>query len=221
MQKARDQKGATILMALLFLLLAAVLSGVILTAATNAARQMYLDRAAQQNYLTVSSAAELLRDSILSDSCTRITEHRQYQDEAGQTQTTSSETYQYHTGLMAPWLNAGIDTTAHSSALMIRGGSDTITIDVPTGSGKSLKSVQARFTMKETNTDAEARITVVLSLSESDAVADYCMTLTIRGRNTFESRTLTEEGENAYTTITTTKLVWSSAEITKGGAADA
>lgn len=64
MNKLRDRRGASLLMALLLLLLATMVSVVILTAVSSAARHLSRDREAQQNYLTVSSAAELIRDSI-------------------------------------------------------------------------------------------------------------------------------------------------------------
>ena len=68
MKKLRNNSGATMLMAILLILVAAVVSAVILTAATSAARHLRSDRQAQQNYLAVSSAAELIRDSVLKDS---------------------------------------------------------------------------------------------------------------------------------------------------------
>ena len=64
MNKLRDRRGASLLMALLLLLLATMVSVVILTAVSSAARHLSRDREAQQNYLTVSSAAELLRSGI-------------------------------------------------------------------------------------------------------------------------------------------------------------
>ena len=74
MKKLKNERGESILMALLLLLLASVISALILTAATNAAHHLRNDRKAQQNYLTVSSAAELIRDSILQESYTRVWE---------------------------------------------------------------------------------------------------------------------------------------------------
>ena len=65
MKKVKNNSGATILMALLLILLATAVGAAVLTAAVSAARHLRSDREAQQNYLTVSSAAELIRDSIL------------------------------------------------------------------------------------------------------------------------------------------------------------
>ena len=58
MKKLKNNSGATILMALLLILLAMAVGAAILTAAVSAAHHMKSDREAQQNYLTVSSAAE-------------------------------------------------------------------------------------------------------------------------------------------------------------------
>ena len=71
MNKLRDRRGASLLMALLLLLLATMVSVVILTAVSSAARHLSRDREAQQNYLTVSSAAELLRSGIKGAKYTR------------------------------------------------------------------------------------------------------------------------------------------------------
>ena len=63
-QKLQDRRGASMLMALLLFLVAAMVSAVILAAAVSARSRVASDRAQQQTYLTVSSAAELLRGSI-------------------------------------------------------------------------------------------------------------------------------------------------------------
>ena len=64
MKKLKNEQGVTILMALLLVLTAAVVIAVILSVALSAARRVNGDHTAQQNYLAVSSAAELVRDSI-------------------------------------------------------------------------------------------------------------------------------------------------------------
>ena len=63
-QKLQDRRGASMLMALLLFLVAAMVSAVIIAAAVSARSRVASDRAQQQTYLTVSSAAELLRGSI-------------------------------------------------------------------------------------------------------------------------------------------------------------
>lgn len=61
------------LMALLLLLVALMVSAVIISAALSAAASVREDREEQQLYLTVSSAAELVRDELESGACDKKT----------------------------------------------------------------------------------------------------------------------------------------------------
>ena len=116
MKKLHNERGETILMVLLLLVLATMVSAVVLAAAVSAAKNMHTDREAQQNYLTVSSAAELVRESILGKtySRTETTIERTWLDEEGQehSSTSTSVAYKRPDGLMAPWLNDCIDDDA-------------------------------------------------------------------------------------------------------------
>lgn len=66
--KLNSSSGNTLMMALLFLLVAVVVSVIVLSGASTAARRVKFDRDQQQAYLALSSAAQLMRDSILDDS---------------------------------------------------------------------------------------------------------------------------------------------------------
>lgn len=227
MKKLKNERGESILMALLLLLLASVISALILTAATNAAHHLRNDRKAQQNYLTVSSAAELIRDSILQESYTRVWEKETTyeKDEKGQITGQKEEialTQGQFTGIMKAWLAAGIadNESAGAQYASVTGCQDMIKVDVPIKGEDGLQTVQAEFTMDE-NT---ANITVKLSLlppdgqesteTESSAAEDCRMTLKITGKVT------TNEVSNANDEKTiekyTTTINWSGAKITKG-----
>lgn len=227
MKKLKNERGESILMALLLLLLASVISALILTAATNAAHHLRNDRKAQQNYLTVSSAAELIRDSILQESYTRVWEKETTyeKDEKGQITGQKEEialTQGQFTGIMKAWLAAGIADNENEGEryASVTGYQDTIKVDVPIEGEDGLQTVQAEFTMDE-NT---ANITVKLSLlppdgqesteTESSAAEDCRMTLKITGKVT------TNEVSNANDEKTiekyTTTINWSGAKITKG-----
>lgn len=104
MHKLKNQQGATLMMALLLLLAASMVSAVILTAATSSARRLENDRAARQAYLTVSSAARLLRDDILNASFVQETVKTTYTDD---TSTETSRETTSPTGFTAAWLKAG------------------------------------------------------------------------------------------------------------------
>ena len=123
MKKLKNERGESILMALLLLLLASVISALILTAATNAAHHLRNDRKVQQNYLTVSSAAELIRDSILQESYTRVWEKvtTYTKDDAGTYVPKEEKTTLApgkFTGIMRAWLAAGIENNENEGAAM-------------------------------------------------------------------------------------------------------
>ena len=68
-KKLHSNAGASMMMALLLMLVALLVSAVILSAAVSSAATVRADRTQQQTYLTVSSAAELLRDKITGGGC--------------------------------------------------------------------------------------------------------------------------------------------------------
>ena len=74
-QKLHSRRGASLLFALLLFLVASMVSITILNAALTAAKRLKDDRAQEQEYLTLSSAARLVAKS-LSESSVVITETR-------------------------------------------------------------------------------------------------------------------------------------------------
>lgn len=233
MKKLKNERGESILMALLLLLLASVISALILTAATNAAHHLRNDRKAQQNYLTVSSAAELIRDSILQESYTRLWEKvttYEKNDEGRyvwQKEDTKLVPGQF-TGIMKAWLAAGIADNKNKDEryASVTGCQDTIKVDVPIKGEDGLQTVQAEFTMDKDT----ANITVKLSLlppdgqestrTEGSAAEDCRMTLTMKGAVSKKDESpaggsISEEnGTKIEKHITT--INWSGAKITKG-----
>lgn len=227
MKKLKNERGESILMALLLLLLASVISALILTAATNAAHHLRNDRKAQQNYLTVSSAAELIRDSILQESYTRVWEKvtTYTKDDAGTYVPKKEKTTLVpgkFTGIMKAWLAEGIANNENEGAryASVTGYQDTIKVDVPIKGEDGLQTVQAEFTMDKDT----ANITVKLSLlppdgqksagTESSAAEDCRMTLKITG-NVMPEEVINTNDEKTIEKYTTT-INWSGAKITKG-----
>ena len=233
MKKLKNERGESILMALLLLLLASVISALILTAATNAAHHLRNDRKVQQNYLTVSSAAELIRDSILQESYTRVWEKvtTYTKDDAGTYVPKEEKTTLApgkFTGIMRAWLAAGIENNENEGAryASVTGCQDTIKVDVPIKGEDGLQTVQAEFTMDKDT----ANITVKLSLlppdgqesagTEGSAAEDCRMTRTMKGAVSKKDESpaggsISEEnGTKIEKHITT--INWSGAKITKG-----
>lgn len=64
MIKLNKKNGVSIILALIFFLICAVIGGIVLTSAYNNAGRLSHTNESQQAYLTVSSAAKMLRDTI-------------------------------------------------------------------------------------------------------------------------------------------------------------
>ena len=232
MKKVKNNSGATILMALLLILRATAVGAAVLTAAVSAARHLRSDREAQQNYLTVSSAAELIRDSINGQTYERIltvkseavtnTEREVIGYKV--TRTLEIKPNPLFPGLMGAWLSACIANSGDENYLYasLQECKDTITVTVDTGDG-GLRPVQAKFSAEPRTTTLEGKvlyrsdIRVELSLApENGKTEDDCrMTLTMQG-------TLTPDGpepppaEGVYTNIYKTTVKWGSPKIEKG-----
>lgn len=219
MKKLKNNSGATILMALLLILLAMAVGAAILTAAVSAAHHMKSDREAQQNYLTVSSAAELIRDSIAGDTYERtMTEtHTAVRDADGTA--TGEYTVSYNanvtknpTGIMGAWLSACIeDGSDNNEYASLKDFKDTIEVDLKIDDHTSLRTVRADFFAQK-----DGKIQVQLYLKpEEGKTDDCCMTLTMQG-------TLKEEAPESYSSeaadsyIYKTTVKWEPQRITKG-----
>lgn len=196
MKKLRNNSGATMLMAILLILVAAVVSAVILTAATSAARHLRNDRQVQQNYLAVSSAAELIRDSVLKDSYywEQVSKKEKNEETGEETTVIESETETPPDGLLGPWLARGVAAA---------GCRDTVRVTVP--GQEDLPAVQAAFSM-----DSSYNITVELSL-EAPEESDCRMTLTLQANSSGDDYWL--EGT---THIIWRSVKWENPRIVKG-----
>ncbi len=218
MKKLKNNSGATILMALLLILLAMAVGAAILTAAVSAAHHMKSDREAQQNYLTVSSAAELIRDSIAGDTYERtMTEtHTASTDAEGNTTYTVSREAKVTAppkGIMGAWLSACIENgNDNNEYASLKDFSDTIEVDLKIDDHTSLRTVTAAFFAQE-----DGKIQVQLSLKPEEGKTDDCrMTLTMQGTLTKaeESESYSSEDVDSYIYKTTVK--WEPQRITKG-----
>ena len=217
MNKLRDRRGASLLMALLLLLLATMVSVVILTAVSSAARHLSRDREAQQNYLTVSSAAELIRDSIAGDKYERtMTEtHTAVRDTDGNI---TGENVSYSTnvtnptGIMGQWLSACIeDGSENVQYASLKDFKDTIEVDLKIDEDTSLRTVRADFFAQK-----DGQIQVQLSLKPEEGKTDDCrMTLTMQGTLTQADPEYRSDGDDYSNTYKTT-VKWEPQRITKG-----
>ena len=204
-------------MALLLILLAMAVGAAILTAAVSAAHHMKSDREAQQNYLTVSSAAELIRDSIAGDKYERtMTEtHTAVRDTDGNI---TGENVSYSTnvtnptGIMGQWLSACIeDGSENVQYASLKDFKDTIEVDLKIDEDTSLRTVRADFFAQK-----DGQIQVQLSLKPEEGKTDDCrMTLTMQGTLTQADPEYRSDGDDYSNTYKTT-VKWEPQRITKG-----
>ena len=68
-QKLQDNKGSSMMLALFLMLVSLMVSNTILAAAASASRSFLTQTDRQQSYLTVSSAAQVFRDSVATGNC--------------------------------------------------------------------------------------------------------------------------------------------------------
>ena len=219
MKKLKNNSGPTILMALLLILLAMAVGAAILTAAVSAAHHMKSDREAQQNYLTVSSAAELIRDSIAGDSYERImTEtHTALKDAEGNitgyTVSRKAKVTDPPKGIMGEWLSACIENgNDNNEYASLKAFNDTIEVNLKINDDTSLRTVKAAFSAQK-----DGKIQVQLYLKPEEGKTDDCrMTLTMQGTLTKaeESESYSSEDVDSYIYKTTVK--WEPQRITKG-----
>lgn len=208
MKKLKNEQGVTILMALLLVLTAAVVSAVILSAALSAARRVNGDRTAQQNYLAVSSAAELVRDSIRTQKYVRTvtTKTTVVKDtETGEERTEVKVKTDEHcpTGLMGAWLTDGVRSN---------GCADTITIKLQ---DETLPPVKASFSMTGRGTGSGGYdIQIAFSLADAGDADDCRMTLRLSG--SVSESTDVYANTAGWSRIDELTITWSNPKITKG-----
>lgn len=214
-QKLQDRRGASMLMALLLFLVAAMVSAVILAAAVSARSRVASDRAQQQTYLTVSSAAELLRGSIEGGSGDFQTrEVTLYYDRSKQ-------------HIYRPVSNTRTDATGDFAFLMNNAIRQLLlTPDLV---------YQRAFTIKAKQAEVYEDVSCELTLScrpESEDTTAYALTvwftggtgehpcrmrLTMNGTQTYSSLTTSyyEGSQEYFQEVVTSSFVWSGAVLAR------
>ena len=229
--KVQSQSGASMLMALFLLLVVTVVSVVILVTATSAAHQVRDNRAAQQAYLTVSSAADLLVQAFAKQSYTyTLTTYTRKDDSTTPPRTEKNESTSKSV-LQDTLLAASRAVCQHndngtpSELVFSRNAKLSLT-----NAEEKMQPVQAEFRLSCQSSGSESRyeMLVRLSLADTADTADtepgYRMELRIpiSKTQTVESRGSITEGTAAGTPInwevtdSITAVVWQQARMTKG-----
>lgn len=223
--KVQSQSGASMLMALFLLLVVTVVSVVILVSATSAAHQVRDNRAAQQAYLTVSSAADLLVQAFAKQSYTYTLTTYTRSDDPTITQTKENESTP-ESVLQETLLAASHAVRQHNDTPSERVFSRNAKLSL-TNAGAQMEPVQAEFQLSCQSSGSESRYEMLVRLALADTAEPkpgYRMELRIpiSKTQTVESRGSITEGTAAGTPITwevtdsITAVVWQQARMTKG-----
>lgn len=221
--KVQSQSGASMLMALFLLLVVTVVSVLILVSATSAAHQVRDNRAAQQAYLTVSSAADLLVQAFAKQSYTYTLTTYTRKDDSTTTPRTkenesTSESVLRETLLAASRAVRLHDNDTPSERVFSRNAKLSLTT-----TGAQMEPVQAVFQLSCQSSGGESRyeMLVRLELAETaETEPGYRMELRIpiSKTQTVESRGSITDKTNITWEVTDsiTAVVWQQARMTKG-----
>ncbi len=203
MKKLHSKNGATLLLALLLLLAATMVSTVILTAVSSVSKNIRDDRELQQDYLTVSSAAEFLRDSIEND---KFTSTKVVTETKGPYDTTTTYEYEYHKGFMKDWLDSCLKID--NGVALNDSFYDTMTMRVDSiKENVDISDVTVEFNFNGTTKKLEIKL----------SSGECTMWLTFDCKSTPETPTSTGTGDtnNPKVTKTPTYITWTNGTISK------
>ena len=220
--KVQSQSGASMLMALFLLLVVTVVSVVILVSATSAAHQVRDNRAAQQAYLTVSSAADLLVQAFAKQSYTYTLTTYARSDEPKITRTEWKES-KPESVLRETLLAASHAVRLHNNTPSERVFSRNAKLSL-TSAEEKMQPVQAEFRLSCQRSGSESRYEMLVRLSLADTAETepgYRMELRIPITKTKPEETrgsITDEGTGITWEVTNsiTEVVWQQATMTKG-----
>ena len=219
-KKLHSNSGASMIMALLLMLVGVVTSAVIIAASLSAALHIKEDRAQQQAYLTVSSAAELIRDQLEAGKS-------DYTKTETTTTTTYTAYYQDNTTSETPVITMGDENVIFSS--IIKSAIEyldnyeiyekTYTINAHS-ENTDYDEVSAKVLMDKTTNNGEKEYRLTIEFIGGEEPNQCRMTLTMKGD--FESTSSSSETYGWYnyryytsikTAITTTTVTWKDSSI--------
>ena len=196
-RKLRSESGVTLLMALLFFLLCALGSSVVLAAGSTASGRIAGLEQDQQAFYTVTSAAQVLQEEINGTSFT------------GKQETPGEKSITIPVyGSLSNLMNTAVESVYINGVPY----EDTLTIR-PQSMTDTFGAVKAAFTM-----DKDYNISIALSLNDAELSNKYQCVVTAKGNSHITAVTETRndsEGNDYPVLITTTDITWSDALIKK------
>ena len=199
-QKLNSQRGASILIAMVFFLLCLTVGAVVLTAATANAGRLASRRQEEQNYLTVSSAARLLRDELAGAEFQVVTTSVYMPDDEGVAGETSTDAV----GLLEPFAAQAREVSEGTTP-----ASRTFQIDA-SGENVTFATVSVTAIM-----DHSYNLSISVCLETDDGKRNPMLITVTAAVETTEETIIDTEMETETSVITTT-VTWGKGVITKG-----
>lgn len=199
-KKLHSQRGASFLFAILAFLMASVVSVTIVSAAYSGFKRVNSDREKQQAHLTLTSAAQLVRDEMLDTKYvkTTVTEY-----ENG---TAKEPTIEYTvSGTFENEIKAAVEsaTSVYNSTFTI----ESLDID-----GAKADEVEVCFSVKKDTADIYS-VTFTMNIKDTKDV----IFLTMKGDT--KTETVTETENNTEKKTETVTISWTQPIISRTGAA--
>lgn len=239
--KLHSRTGASMLIALLFFLVAMTVGAVVLTAASANAGRVTRNRQEQQNYLAVASAAELVKEDIAGAPGAAftasydkvVTEYSEtWTDDEGNSHTSYKTVTTYQTKEpkieesrllpeMRNLLKSIYFTTVPAETGLRKDwvpGADVkrkLSFDAVVA-GKELPDVTGTITVVKDETDAKNRGRYTLLMTLADAEGKNAMTMIFPAK---VKKAISSQGGNPVITTYTTTVTWEAPVIMKGAGA--
>ena len=199
-EKLHSENGASFLLALVAFLVAAMVSVTIVAAAVSSLKRVYSDRAVQQAHLTLTSAAQLVRDAMEATSVKKV--EVVTNSGGGSTTTVSAE------GTF--WLEMKEAVACVDKGFPYKGSNIRLEVQ-----GLEMEPVDITFIMKAEDGESSEKYKVIFTLTL--AGSDETLFLTMDGVAGTPVVDTSSEG-TVTTTTTTTTITWSQPIINGIGA---
>lgn len=206
-KKLHTSRGATMLMALLLLLVAMMVSITLFTAAMTAYKTIRNDHESEQAVLTLSSAAELFRDAVMHTDCKTV--FTSYYWDANYTNHIETQTQTQITGDLSDILEKMVTSLSQTQ---------TTYTTACTVTAEGYAPVDVAFSAKRSQWENDSRVytySITAVFTGTFAGEERRMVLTMTGTPQMDTQTSGQLENNRYVKTDTFTLKWSDAQISR------
>ena len=217
-KKLKNNSGASMVMALLLMLVGVMTSAVVTAAAINAAISVKEERAEQQAYLTVSSAATLIKDDMEAGKCdykevlTEVYDWDYWNWGWSSTPSSSTSTIGAGDSIFSSIIKDGLQKVRANSGYVFN---EKYTINAADNADVSIEI----FISEDTNTDTgDVKYNITVNFEGGEDHNNCRMCLTAQGESSTGEPNTGESGsrwDRTKTVTTTTTVSWKNVKLKK------